>query len=79
MICVAVGAIIGLEQAFVLIGRISPDPTSVIGPAAVGIRVSDGEGARLVRAKQILTRFSDQSERQKRWWMHRRWAHQIGT
>jgi len=79
LLCIGAGAVVGMEQAFVVIGRMSPDPTSVFTGRPVGVRVKTDQGSHLIRAKEILTQFAEQSPRQKRWWVQRRWSHQIGT
>jgi hypothetical protein len=79
LLCVGAGAVVGLEQAYVIVGRLSPDPTSILDGHPVGVRVSTDNGARMIRAKEILEPFAESSPRQRRWWIQRRWAHQIGT
>jgi hypothetical protein len=79
LLCIGAGAVVGLEQAFVFVGRMAPDPTSALDGHPVGVRVKADRGARLIRAKEILTRFAETSPRQQRWWVQRRWSHQIGT
>jgi hypothetical protein len=79
LLCIGWGALIGMQQAFVIIGRRSPDPTSILDGHPVGVRVKSDQGNRVIRAKEILTHFSDLSPRQRRWWIQRRWSHQIGT
>jgi hypothetical protein len=77
--CVGVGAVIGVEQAYVLVGRWSPDPTSVLDGDPVGVRVFSDYGAQLIRAREILNLFVDVGPSEKRWWRFRRWSHSIGT
>jgi len=78
LLCVGTGAVIGLEQAFVIVSRLYPDPTAVEG-ARVGVRVAAENGRLLIRAKEILAPFTETTPKQKNWWIQRRWAHQIGT
>lgn len=76
-LCVAVGAVIGFEQAFVIFERWTLDPTSILDGKPVGVRVfgNDG-GAQLVRAREILSMYAEEtSPRERRWWQLRRWAH----
>ena len=81
ILCIGVGAVIGLEQAYVLSGRWQNAGTSVIDGRPVGVCVCTHEGGpRLIRAREIFSMYcEDTSQRERRWWQMRRWVTGLGT
>jgi hypothetical protein len=79
ILCIGVGVVIGMEQAYVIAGRVSPDPTSALDGKPVGVRVFAEVGSRLIRAREILNFFTEVGPKQRRWWRMRQFARHIGT
>jgi hypothetical protein len=79
-LCIGVGGIIGMEQFYVIAGRAFPDPTSTLQGHPVGVRVCVENGASVMRAREILHMFNEESKpREERWWRLRSWARALGT